>query len=373
MDTDEGKELIEKWEDGIDPATATKAELQEYVTTKMYQYILYKKSDDNLWDLFQDDFKNFDNTAYSLISHMLIQNLRTQLCYSSVYIEQNHRNLTITQSFINLAQEETKSIWNEADIVNNGPIRTDLLQGPIISVYLTLDGTGYKGTRRSQSRNQAVHPPPSNQGYPPLPPLPPPVLLPNPNYYQSIPTVSAGKLIGEVAKIYSEVQKYNGTNGSFDYKLTIFLDICQHIELPEEALARAFPTILKGLVQDHFYNNQLSQYTYKEACTNIRSFFEGPGFHYRNLDKWNATTLTTITAKDPEKTTFELVQMLINDLYKLQYGLAPALQSTEFLYNKIITSCQGSPACRYAVSDPPDDLGQLINKLQSSITTYEKE
>jgi hypothetical protein len=57
----------------------------------------------------------------------------------------------------------------------------------------------------------------------------------------------------------------------------------------------------------------------------------------------------------------------------LQYGLIPALQSTEFLYNKIVTACQGSLAYRYAVSDPPIDLGQLIHKLQSSITTYEKE
>jgi hypothetical protein len=183
MDTDEGKELIEKWEDGIDPVTATKAELQEYVTTKMYQYTLYKKSDDNLWDLFQDDFKNFDAAAYNLINRTLIQNLRAQLRCSGVYIEQNHKNLTIAQSFINLAREETKSVWNEADIVNDGPIRTDLLQGPITSVYLTLDGTGRKGTRRSQSRNQAVYPPPSNQGYPPLPPSPPPVSLPNPNYH----------------------------------------------------------------------------------------------------------------------------------------------------------------------------------------------
>jgi hypothetical protein len=38
-----------------------------------------------------------------------------------------------------------------------------------------------------------------------------------------------------------------------------------------------------------------------------------------------------------------------------------------------VTACQGSPACRFAVSDPPSDLGALINKLQSSITTYEKE
>jgi len=95
-----------------------------------------------------------------------------------------------------------------------------------------------------------------------------------------MPTVSTGKLIREVAKIYTEAQKYNGTNSSFDQKLAIFLDICQRIELPEEALVRAFPTILKGLAQDHFYNNQLSQRTYKEACTNICSFFEGPGYYH---------------------------------------------------------------------------------------------
>ena len=36
-------------------------------------------------------------------------------------------------------------------------------------------------------------------------------------------------------------------------------------------------------------------------------------------------------------------------------------------------ACQGVPACRYAVSDLPTGVGDLINKLQSSITSYEKE
>ncbi|RKF84324.1 hypothetical protein GcM1_116005 [Golovinomyces cichoracearum] len=36
-------------------------------------------------------------------------------------------------------------------------------------------------------------------------------------------------------------------------------------------------------------------------------------------------------------------------------------------------ACQSPPAYKYAVSDPPADLSQLINKLKSSITNYEKE
>jgi hypothetical protein len=176
-----------------------------------------------------------------------------------------------------------------------------------------------------------------------------------------------------VAKIYTDEQKYDGTNGSFDYKLTIFLDICQRVDLPQEALMRAFPTMLKGLAQDHFYNNKLLQRTYDEACTNIRSFFKKPDYHRSNLDKWNATTLASTTAENPEKSMYENVQLLINTLRQLQYGLSPALRSTEFLYNKLVIACQGSPACQYAVLDPPSNLGGLINKLQLSITTYEKE
>jgi hypothetical protein len=47
---------------------------------------------------------------------------------------------------------------------------------------------------------------------------------------------------------------------------------------------RAFPTMLKGLALNHFYNASLSQCTYLEAYNNIRSFFKGPSYYKRNLD-----------------------------------------------------------------------------------------
>jgi hypothetical protein len=110
-----------------------------------------------------------------------------------------------------------------------------------------------------------------------------------------------------VAKIYTDELKYDGTNGSFDHKLTIFRDICDRVELPEEGYMRVFPTMLKGLALDHFYNALLSQRTFQEACDNIRGFFEGPSYHRRNLDQWNAISLASITAKNPEKSTYENV------------------------------------------------------------------
>jgi hypothetical protein len=171
------------------------------------------------------------------------------------------------------------------------------------------------------------------------------------------------KQISEIAKIYTDKQKYNRSNSSFDHKHTIFIDICWRVELPEVALTRAFPTMLKGLALDQYYTNNLSGKTLKEACNSLWTFFEGPGYHYHNLDKWNITTLATITAENPEKSIYKNVQELINTLYKLQYRLTPALQSIEFLHNKIVTACQGLLACRFAVSDPPAELAALINKL----------
>jgi hypothetical protein len=88
-----------------------------------------------------------------------------------------------------------------------------------------------------------------------------------------------------VAKIYTKEQKYDSTNGSFDYKLTIFLDICNRVKLLKEGYLRAFPTMLKGLALDHFYNAKLSQRTYPEAYNNICGFFEGLSYYRRNLDQ----------------------------------------------------------------------------------------
>jgi hypothetical protein len=67
------------------------------------------------------------------------------------------------------------------------------------------------------------------------------------------------------------------------------------------------------------------------------------------------------------------LQLLIDKLSQLQHGLAADLRSTVFLANKLVMSCQGIPACQIAISDPPTELGPLINKLQSSIIAYEKQ
>jgi len=78
--------------------------------------------------------------------------------------------------------------------------------------------------------------------------------------------------------------KWDGGNSSFNQKLTIFYDIYKRVELPKEAIIKAFPTILKGLVLDYFYNNQMSKDSFDYVTTHLYSFFKGPGYQRWNLD-----------------------------------------------------------------------------------------
>jgi hypothetical protein len=52
------------------------------------------------------------------------------------------------------------------------------------------------------------------------------------------------KEIATVAKVYTDKQKYNRFT-SFDYKLTIFYNICKRSGLPYKAYTIAFLTMLK--------------------------------------------------------------------------------------------------------------------------------
>jgi hypothetical protein len=172
---------------------------------------------------------------------------------------------------------------------------------------------------------------------------------------------STGKNISEVARMLTDDMKYsgNGEDEALDHKMRIFYDVCNRVSLPRELLMKAFPALLKGIALDHFYSHALSQRSLEEAVHNLKNFFEGLGFHRRNLNTWNSITLNTIIAR-PEnttKSTTECLRILINTLTKLKFGLEPSLRSNSFLNDKLVTACQSVPACKFATYDPPDDVG----------------
>ena len=85
--------------------------------------------------------------------------------------------------------------------------------------------------------------------------------------------------------MYTEELKYNGINGSFDYKLTIFYNICNRLDVPQEAYNKALLIMLIGLALNQYFNGGLSNLSFKDTCKYFYSFFKGPSLEHKNFNK----------------------------------------------------------------------------------------
>ena len=73
-----------------------------------------------------------------------------------------------------------------------------------------------------------------------------------------------------IIKIYIKESKYKSNRDSFNFKLTIFYNICGRVNILYKAKVKAFPIMLKGLVLDFFYlNNTINKLSFQDICSAI--------------------------------------------------------------------------------------------------------
>ena len=125
--------------------------------------------------------------------------------------------------------------------------------------------------------------------------------------------------------------------------------------------------MLKGLAQAHYYNSSLSTKPFDYVRTHMRTYFEGPEYYRKNLTEWNAISLDGVRNENPDKSILQCLQLLIDKLCTLQYAIDIEFRTPRMLANKLVTACQGVPACQIAISNPSEDVASLISKLQSSV------
>jgi len=87
------------------------------------------------------------------------------------------------------------------------------------------------------------------------------------------------KKAATITKIYIDNQKYNRVSNSFNFKLTIFYNICKRASLPLKGYITVFLTMLKGLAQDYYYNSSLLTRLFTKAYNHMRYFFKGPEYY----------------------------------------------------------------------------------------------
>ena len=63
--------------------------------------------------------------------------------------------------------------------------------------------------------------------------------------------------------MYTEKSKYGNNKNSFNFKFTIFHNICGRVNILYKVKAKAFPMILKSLVLNFFYlNNTINKLSF---------------------------------------------------------------------------------------------------------------
>jgi hypothetical protein len=94
-------------------------------------------TDDSLWDVYKDDFKTFNEEAFTKANRRFVAELRASLRCGGVFVAQPDKKTTVAQTMINVINEEEQHEWTPQDIKD---LDKDLRKGPITSVVITLEG-----------------------------------------------------------------------------------------------------------------------------------------------------------------------------------------------------------------------------------------
>ncbi len=194
---------------------------------------------------------------------------------------------------------------------------------------------------------------------------------------QSIKSSEYDRELVNLTKLYSDEAKYNEKNDNFSFKLIMFNDMCDRIDVLFEAKLKAFLTMLKKLALNYYYANITSKdhsITFDDVCVSMMNYFEDAEYKRSILNKWNNLSLKSVMSKteNEEKSMNECLQLLIKELRHLQHDLQSILRIDDFIHNKLVNACQKISACQYAYFKSSEILTELINDLKSSITTYQK-
>ncbi len=92
-----------------------------------------------------------------------------------------------------------------------------------------------------------------------------------------------------LTKLYSDETKYSEKNDNFSFKLIMFNDMCDRVDVSFEAKLKAFSIMLKELAFDYYYANVASSknasFTFDDVCISIMSYFEDVEYKRSILNK----------------------------------------------------------------------------------------
>ncbi len=192
------------------------------------------------------------------------------------------------------------------------------------------------------------------------------------NNHENQPT----REIANVGKCYNNnpsIQFGGETYDFLDTKLPIFYDNCTRCALPMNNWNMAFSFMLKGKARqyyyDHLFNKELS---FEQLVQRVRDRFHSQENRQMYMREWQSITLRDTIGANPDKTRLECLELTIDKLYLVQFGLSPRQQSEADLRDQLLSACQGIPECSLALYKPADTYEKLCDELRTAIGTAER-
>jgi hypothetical protein len=91
-----------------------------------------------------------------------------------------------------------------------------------------------------------------------------------------------------LTKLYSDETKYSEENDNFSFKLIMFNDMCNRVDVSLETKLKAFLIMLKRLALNYYYanviNNKIS-FTFDDVCISMMNYFEDAEYKKNILNK----------------------------------------------------------------------------------------
>jgi hypothetical protein len=260
---------------------ATAQDVEEYIQQKIDDYTEIDLSGTELYNEWKADFINFTTATFNK-DRDATRTLRNYLRKNGVYVPKSRR--PIRRELENTLIEQGE--WPEQDkecpawipvrqpqphpqprhSVPSSP-RSEMLSPRMTSAIPQLSTTmpqlrPTESPRKGDQQGQEIHDNQHNHD----------VRDNRQNGHTRDTRRSSNYNLINLAKLYTDEQKYSRDNDTFDYKFNIFLDLCERTDVPPDIHIKAFPTMLKGAALNYYYTSCKTNpkiISLNELCENI--------------------------------------------------------------------------------------------------------
>ena len=197
-----------------------------------------------------------------------------------------------------------------------------------------------------------------------------------PPFANATPFLRDPKAIASIAKLYGTKDKYGGEiNESFDNMLIIFkLDCADHAIIDEADIVVAMRHMLKDQALQYYISHcQGRDLSLDVVETLIRKRFQTEERTAALWREWDAISLKSLIAKNPEKPVREVFRTMVKRFQYLQHCFADKYHDDEALRMRLINATLGVPACASARNNPAKTVTAFITGLEASISQWESE